>query len=57
MQSNVSTTRGESRLEKYTPTKSEPFGLNKRTRRLAKGILTSKPDGSVDPAVKKALSR
>jgi hypothetical protein len=41
--------RGESRMEYYTPTKSEPFGLNKRTRRLAKGILTTKPDGSVDP--------
>src|ERR1051325_8020613 len=57
MHSNVSTPRGESRLEKYTPSKSENFGLNKRTRRLAKGILTSKPDGTVDPEVKKALSR
>lgn len=41
------TKRGEAREEKFTKTKEEPFGLNKRARRLRKGDLTvTRPDGT-----------
>lgn len=40
--------QGERRMEYYNGTKQEPFGLHRRTRRLAKGKLTSKADGSYD---------
>ena len=38
--------RGHARVENYTPSKSEEFGLNKRTRRLARGDKNvTTPDG------------
>jgi hypothetical protein len=40
--------RGKAIEQHYTPIKSEPFGLNKRTRRLKSGHLNvSTPDGKV----------
>jgi len=39
---------GSARLEYYKPGKSEEFGLNKRTRRIARGEAVTKPDGSVE---------
>lgn len=38
--------RGESREEFYTHVKREPFGLNKRTRRMNAGQCVSLPDGT-----------
>lgn len=51
------TKRGEARMEYYTPTKQEPFGLAKRTRRLKRGILTTKPDGTYDQQWVKAFGK
>ena len=39
---------GHARLEYYTPSKTEEFGLNKRSRRLARGEVVTKPDGSIE---------
>lgn len=40
--------RGHARLEYYTPSKQEEFGLNKRTRRLARGDQNvTTPDGKL----------
>lgn len=36
---------GEAREEHYEPGKTEPFGLNKRTRRNARGMRVTLPDG------------
>lgn len=41
------TKRGESRVEKFTKTAEEPFGLNKRARRLRDGNAdVTRPDGT-----------
>jgi hypothetical protein len=39
---------GNAREEFYAPGKVEEFGLNKRTRRLRRGIVCTKPDGTTD---------
>jgi hypothetical protein len=39
---------GNAREEYYAPDKVENFGLNKRTRRLRRGIACTKPDGTTD---------
>ena len=40
--------RDHARVEHYTPSKSEEFGLNKRTRRLARGDKNvTEPDGKL----------
>lgn len=37
---------GEARQEYYTQSKMEPFGLNKRSRRIARGDMqVTTPDG------------
>jgi hypothetical protein len=39
---------GHARVENYTPSKSEEFGLNKRTRRLARGDQdVTEPNGKL----------
>lgn len=40
--------RDHARVEHYTPSKSEEFGLNKRTRRLKRGDRdVTKPNGEL----------
>jgi Tfp pilus assembly protein PilP len=39
---------GEAQEQYYAPGKTEPFGLNKRTRRLRRGIACTMPDGTTD---------
>jgi hypothetical protein len=38
---------GKARIEYYAPDRTEEFGLNKRTRRLAKGQIVTRPDGRI----------
>lgn len=41
------TKRGEAVIQKFTKTTEEPFGLNKRIRRLRKGDTSvTRPDGT-----------
>lgn len=43
----LKTKRGESRIEKVTKDREEPFGLNKRARRIAAGQMdVTRPDGT-----------
>lgn len=49
--------QGERRMEFYSQHKQEPFGLHRRTRRIARGLLTSRPDGSYDSKLVELLPR
>ncbi len=46
---NAKAEPGAAQVQYYTQTTTEEFGLNKRTRRLARGLKNvTKPDGTQD---------
>ena len=47
MPERIRAKRGEAVIQKFTKTTEEPFGLNKRIRRLRKGDTSvTRPDGT-----------
>lgn len=49
----IAAKRGESRMEYYSENKQEKFGLGKRTRRINKGKIVTRNNGSMDDWMQK----